>query len=569
MSVSFKPQAITSIAGLVLVLAVLASTARATQPANSQAAPSGYTYVEAMVGAPRFVNPLLATSDTDTDLAHLVFSGLTRVDRQGNIVPDLAAGWQTSPDSRVFTFTLKPNLKWQDGESLTADDVVFTLGLLRDKDFPGDPGLARTWQDVQINSTGPQQVSFTLPKPNSAFIEYTTLGILPKHLWAGVKVADMEASELNQMPVGSGPWRYATTQPPQESDTTAQSTPVSGGITTNDGALLEPNPYLPSPGQNRSISRLWFRLYPTFGAALTAFKRGEVHALGHIPDSQLSEVAAVPGATLRTQTLARYEMLVLNVQSPLFDKPETRQAVQLAVNRQALVAQSLNGQARAAYSPVLPQSWAYDASLNYPPYDPAQAGQLLDKAGWVMGPGGVRTRDGLTMTVVLTVNKDVPSNVAVAQQIADDLRAVGMDIKLAAVSRDTLLKDYLGPRAFHMALVGWEAQGADPDLFAYWHSSQATAVGGLNFSGWSNPQADKALQDALATSNKAARTQDYAAFQQAFLQDNPAIILYTPLYTYATRSPATGITLPTTDLLSPPYRFDTLGDWSLEITGGR
>jgi peptide/nickel transport system substrate-binding protein len=563
---SFRKQAIAAVGGLGLLLGVLAVMASANTAgiAQSNSAGTGSTYVEAIVGAPRFVNPLLASSDTDTDLAHLVFSGLTRVNTEGSIVPDMASEWQISPDGLVYTFTLKPDLKWHDGKPVTSDDVATTLSLLRATDFPGDPALAARWRDVTLDALSPKVVRFKLPAANASFLQYTTLGLLPKHLWSSVKPAEIAFSNLNQAPIGSGPWRYVLTQSPDGQDR-PESTPVPGGLAPEEGVLLEPNPDLPEP--NPRIARIWFRLYPTFGAALTGFKMGEAHGLGHIPADRMADVEAVPGVAIHTQGLARYTMLIMNVRSPLFDKAETRRAIELAIDRESLVAQSLDGLGRPLESPILPASWAYDPSLKLREYNPDEARHLLDSAGWTLSAGGVRAREGVTLTVALAANMDIASNVTAARQIADYLKAVGIDAQLAFVGRDALLRDYLGPRSFHMVLAGWEAVGADPDLFQYWHSSRSNVVGGLNFSGWSNPQADAALQAALGTHDQAERAKQYIAFQQAFYADVPSVILYGPLYAYATRSPATGVTLPPTDMLTPASRFDTLPGWS--IAGSR
>jgi peptide/nickel transport system substrate-binding protein len=175
----------------------------------------------------------------------------------------------------------------------------------------------------------------------------------------------------------------------------------------------------------------------------------------------------------------------------------------------------------------------------------------------------VLVREGLTMTAVLAANRDIPQNVEVAEALERDLRTLGMDVKLALVGRETLLRDYLRPRAFHMALVGWEAAGADPDLYPYWHSSQRDIDGGLNFSAWANPEADESLLAARATQDRDERRKQLGRFQQAFAYHVPAVILYSPIYTYATHAPAANVTLPQTDLLSPAYRFATLDRWRL------
>lgn len=567
---SFKPQALVGLFGIALLLALLlmgAQVGTGGQPNQT----SDDTYVEAMVGAPRWVNPLLAATDTDRDLAHLIFSGLSRVDNEGNLVPDLASAWQAAPDSTVFTYTLKPDVLWHDGEPVTTGDVMFTLGLLKAEKFPGDPALALPWKSVEISSPVESTIVFKLPAPNASFPQYTTLGILPRHIWESVKPDDMLNSPWNLSPIGSGAWRYARLQTPVDgtgaSDTISSTVPnrVADSVQPSDGVLLIRSA-APSvvAVEGAGIQRIWFRLYPTFGAALTGFEMGEVHGLGHIPTENMAEVAAVSDVSLHTQNLARYNMLILNMESPLFDKAETRRAFELAINRTTLGGDQEAKTSLPLYGPILPHSWAYSASCSPPQAQSfGEARTLLDSAGWTMTSSGVRARDGLTLTVVLAANSDIPANVVEAQQVVNNLRAVGVDARLAAVSRTVFLRDYLGPRAFHIALAGWEAQGADPDLYDYWHSSQAK-TGGLNFAQWSNKAADKALTESRANPGQDARKPAFCDFQSAFAADVPAIVLSTPLYTYATRLPAQGVTLPTKDLLSPADRFDTLAEWSLQ-----
>lgn len=547
--------------GVALLLIVLVMGAQA-RPTGSHVA--GQTYVEAMIGAPHRVNPLLATSDTDLDLTHLVYSGLSRVDSQGKLVPDLASDWIANGDSTVFTFTLKPNLRWQDGAPLTVADVAFTLNLLQSADFPGDPVLALPWRGVDITSARASALVFKLPASDAAFPQYTTLGILPRHLWESVKPAELAKSALNVSPVGSGPWRYAQINSPDsqvEGATLVTTTVPNVATPTAGGVLLIPNSFMP-PAMGK-IERIWFRPYPTFGAALTGLKLGEVQGLGYIPAENLAEVAALSGVTLHTQNLARYNMLILNLDSPLFDKVETRRAFEIALNRTALTDEK-DHVSSPLDSPILPHSWAYSATCAVAqPYDPNEAAKLLDEAGWKLGADGIRARDGVTMTVVVAANSDVATNVTMAQGIVDELQAVGVDARLAAVGRDSFLRDYLGPRAFHVALAGWEASGADLDLYDYWHSSQAV-TGGLNFAGWRNAAADKALETARSTASVEARTPLYCDFARAFISDVPAVVLSTPLYNYATAAPAQGVTLPDTDMLSPASRFDTIEGWSLQ-----
>jgi peptide/nickel transport system substrate-binding protein len=560
---SFRTQVFIGLAGVLALLIVLAAGSR-TQPEQAEGpARPGDTYVEAMVGAPRLVNPLLATSETDTDLAHLVFSGLARVNERGEIVPDLASGWVSNADSTVFTYTLKESLRWHDGEALTVGDVTWTLGAIQAVDFPGDPMLAEAWKGVQVSTPTANTVRFTLPAPDATFPEHTTVGIMPRHVWGEVKAEDLARSELNRTPLGSGPWRYAGLKVPGVDDAIAGEntgqTPVPTVVDAQEGVVLEPNPYAPAAGLR--VSRIWFRQYPTIGAAVTAFQQGEVHGLGHLPTDRLAEAMEVDGAQVHTQTLARYNMMMVNVPSPLFDRAETRQALEFAVDREAVV-EAMGDGSVPAHSPVLAHSWAYDGTIEARPHDPEQAGRLLDAAGWVRSGGGVRARNGVTLTLVLAANKEMASSAAAAERVAADLRAVGVDVQLALVPRETLLRDYLGPRAYHLAVVGWESQGAEPDLYRYWHSSQNVS-GGLNFSGWASDAADRALVEAQTNSDKEARRRAYSEFQRAFQAEVPAVVLSTPVYAYVTQPPASGVALPDADLLTPAARFDALNGWAL------
>jgi peptide/nickel transport system substrate-binding protein len=560
---SFRTQVLIGLAGVLALVMVLAAGSPSEPGQTDEPTRPGDTYVEAMVGAPRFVNPLLASSETDTDLTHLVFSGLARVSERGEIVPDLASGWVSSADSTVFTYTLKPNLRWHDGEALTGGDVAWTLGALVAADFPGSALLVEPWRGVDVTTVGTDTLRFTLPAPDASFPENTTLGILPRHIWGDVKAGDMARSELNRTPVGSGPWRYAGLRIPGVDDAIAgdnvQQTPAPALVEAQEGVVLEPNPYGQAGGLQ--VSRIWFRQYPTLGAAITAFKQGEVHGLGHVPTDRLAEVAEVDGAEVHTQTLARYNMMMVNVASPLLDRVETRQALEFAIDREAVAAAQRDG-SLPAHSPVQAHSWAYNGSITARAYDPAQSERLLDAAGWVRAGGGMRARDGVTMTVVLAANSEMASSTAAARRIADDLRAVGVDVQLALVPRDTLLRDYLGPRAYHLAIVGWEARGAEPDLYRYWHSSQNVS-GGLNFSGWASEAADAALTEARTNPDREARRRAFGEFQRVFQAEVPAVVLSTPVYAYVTQAPARGVVLPDADLLTPAARFDALAGWAL------
>ncbi|MBM2826360.1 MAG: extracellular solute-binding protein family 5, partial [Dehalococcoidia bacterium] len=170
---------------------------------------AGGVYTEAIAGTPIAINPLLATfNDADKDLVSLVFSGLTRLGKAGEILPDLAEKWEVDPGGRIYTFSLRKDVRWHDGNPVTSGDVVFTLNLLRHRDFPGPPELASAWKGVSVEAPDPSTVRLTLKEPFAPFLTYTTLGVLPEHIFRGTEPGELAKSEYNASPVGTGPFQF-------------------------------------------------------------------------------------------------------------------------------------------------------------------------------------------------------------------------------------------------------------------------------------------------------------------------------------------------------------------------
>ncbi|MFA6552635.1 MAG: ABC transporter substrate-binding protein, partial [Candidatus Paceibacterota bacterium] len=141
----------------------------------------GGTLNEGVVGSPRFINPILALNDADRDLTSLIYSGLLKATPEGRLVPDLASDYNISDNGLMYTFNIKANAKFHDGADVTADDVVFTIQRLQDATLKS-PKRA-SWDGIIAAKVSDKQVTFTLKQPYSPFLENTTIGILPKHIW--------------------------------------------------------------------------------------------------------------------------------------------------------------------------------------------------------------------------------------------------------------------------------------------------------------------------------------------------------------------------------------------------
>lgn len=535
---------------LVLVVAGIAAATRSERRSTPTAletpvAPAvGGTYVEGAIGAPSVLNPLLARTQAEQDLARLLFRGLTRVDGSGTPQPDLAASWTVADDGRAYTFTLRDDARWHDGQPVTAQDVLFTVGLVQDPDFPGDEALARFWRAVVVSVPAPDTVVFNLLEPFAAFPTYATLPIVPKHLLGGVLSRDLAHDPFSAEPVGTGPFRFAQ----REQDGDAEAITLLAVDDHADG-----RPYL---------DRVVFRYYEDVPTLLDAMQRGVVQGTGAVPAEHLLRPGALPkGAVVYASPMAGYTALFFNVRDPLFASGDVRRAIDLALDRERIVDGPLDGRAEVAFGPVPMTSWAFG-----PPgltHDPKAAAEMLEAAGWTDADGdGVRERGATRLSFSLLVNDDDPERVAVAQEIVGQLGRIGIQAVVQAMPAAEVSAALAGQQ-FAAAIFGWHSVTGDPDSFHLWHSSFADE--GLNFTGWRNQDVDSLLTEARRTADQDTRRELYERFQVIFAEQVPAVPLYYPRYYFAVQAGVHGVE--PAPVIRPSDRLDGLARWFVESDG--
>lgn len=516
----------------------------------------GQIYTEAVAGAPVYVNPLLATSRADRDLSALLYSGLTRVDEFGQPVPDLAESWEVTPDGLTYTFHLRPDVTWHDGEPFTANDVAFTMSLLRDPDFPGPADLGEFWRTVETYAIDDTTIEFVLTQPLAAFPEYAGIGILPAHLLGGIDAEALVDDPFNLQPVGTGRMWWESII--NEDDEVVVVT------------LRAYNQFYDNP-RRVTLEGVIFRFYPEAGDAFRALGP-EAQGYAGLNASQLEAALGSTGLSLYSARLPVYGAVIFNQQNaanlPFFQDERVRQALWLSLDRSALVAEAFGQEATPTHSTVLPASWAYNAVLPSVPYDPTRAAQLLDEAGWMLD-GSTRAREGKRFAFTLLVS-DTPAERALAEGIRDAWRDMGIDVTLEPLDAADLLERLQSPpsaeagRAFDAALVEF-SQGllADPDPYAFWHDSQIER--GQNYSGFTDNDVDEALELARRDPNGVRRAELYRAFQLRFIETGAAVVLYNPVYHYAVSCQVQGIQL--SILVDPSERFNRLHEWRILAPG--
>lgn len=507
---------------------------------------------EGMVGVPRYLNPLLSDGNpVDEALVNLLFDGLTRYDNDGRLVGALAEGWQVSEDGLTVTFTLRPGLSWHDGEPLTAVDIAFTYGLLQSPSFPLPLNDKPLWEAVEINVLNEREISFTLPSPYAPFLSATTRGILPAHLLGNVSAGELPTLPFNVTPVGSGPF-------------------MVGNNWQQEGALLLlPNPQAwPVPPY---LDGLLMRFLPDETALLEAYMAGELDAVRRLSPTAVDDALVLPQMRLYTTPRARYAQLLFNQTEdghPALRDRAIRRALSQALDKQALLDASLNGQGIPFEGPYLPQSLAYTPNLplDIPP-NPEEAGAQLTAAGWTLPEGAtVRRRpsgeegaeegaEEETLSLTLLAY-DTPANRALVEQITAQWAAVGVELFWSLTDDLPTFAASLQDRAFDVALVDI-TPAADPDLYDFW--SQEAILDGQNYAGWNRRRASEALEAARQVWNQDERRAYYEAFLTFFEEDRPAVTLFQYVDNYGIGAGLQAVEMG--EVYQPRDRYATFANW--------
>ncbi len=533
------------VAGLLLVIVVAAaaiggqSTLRAPV-ASAAAVPSvgatePATYIEGVLGRPVAVNPLAAASQADRDLVALVFEGLVTLDRGGTAQPALARAWSSSPDGATWTFTLKPDARWHDGQPVTADDVVFTITALQDPAYHG-PG-AGSWTGITASAVDPLTVKLELTAPIAGVLQLATQPIAPAHLLADVSPAAMADDPFGRQPVGSGPYAlveldsdHALLEPAGTVAAPADDPGPSGNASLDPLATSRPTPR--APGGTPGVERIELRFFDDAESLASEFRAGQIDAASGLDPATLATVRDLPGARVVRDPTTTVVAVALNLRAshPELSDSRTRSALLAAIDRAALAAGPYEGMAERADGLIPPSSWAFDAGAA-PPVgsDLKAAGDLLSAAGWKRQKDGWHAGAAAkpqTIQLLVPDHGTNPIAFAVGQQVAADWRSLGFAVDLLETDPATLAAEHLRSGDFTAAIVSI-AVGHDPDLYPLLASSQ-TRTGGANVFGLQDPVLDGLLEAARKPVAIDARRVALAAVQKRLAEEDYVLPLVWP-----------------------------------------
>ncbi len=518
----------------------------------------GGTLNEGIVGTPRFINPVLALGDADRDLTTLVYSGLLKVNTHGALVPDLAESYTVSTDGLEYTFVLRKDARFHDDTPVTIDDIEFTIQKIQDPAIKS-PKRAN-WDGITTSRINENTVIFTLKKPYSPFIENTTIGILPKHLWKNVDAEQFQFSPYNIRPIGSGP--YLIKKIVRDRDDVPQSYELTSFKKYVLGAA--------------HIKTLILHFYTNEQTLLEAYKNEEIESLNSISAKEASELNKT-GIAIERAPLPRIFGVFFNQnQAPIFASDEVREALNLAVDKDTIVTEALYGYGTKIDGPIpqdlisggAPDLLATNTQSKSEAERIETAKALLTKNGWKPNEAGIMEKVIMdkkvkkeTKTLRFSLSTpNAPELKKTAELLKAQWKKIGAEVDLKVFDTGELSQNVIRPRKYDAILFG-EIIGRDLDLFAFWHSSQRNDPG-FNIAMYINTKADKLLEDARVISNTAERLDKYRRFDEIVREDNAAIFTYSPDFIYIIPNTIQGFSIG--QITTPADRFMNIQDWYIE-----
>lgn len=450
----------------------------------------GGSYMEGTVGKVNSLNPLFAVTDSEKALSRLLFATLSTVDYSGHIAPGLAKSIHTSEDGRTWTIKLRDNLKWSDGEPITNEDVLFTTSLIKNSAVSSiyDTNLS----NVRVTESEDGQVVFSLPSVYADFDSALTFPILPKHILGEVDPKTLIEHSFSSSPVTSGAFTFNATQTPSANEKIF---------------YLSANPsyYKGKP----LLNSFAIHTYEDKDSLVSDLNSGKITATAAL--SPADENLVTSSAIYEKQTSINSGVYAfLNTSKEPLKNKVLRQTIKRAINLDEIRAATDN-------KPALdyPLTDSQIKLSNYPAtiaYDADTAKATIES----------EFGSGITISIATVNSGYLP---VIAEIFANNLRSIGLNVEVTAYAENQdFISSIVTKRNYDILIYEIEL-GADPDLFAYYHSSQASTAG-LNLSNYKNSLIDDLILGARETTDNSLRLAKYESFLNYWVNDVPAIGLY-------------------------------------------
>jgi peptide/nickel transport system substrate-binding protein len=415
---------------------------------------------------------------------------------------------------------LKKGIKWQDGKPFTADDVIFTYHTIQNSETQSP--LYSSWKDITVTKQDAYTVNFDLPNPLSPFPYALTNGIIPAHLLKSIPPEQLRSAAFDTAPIGTGPFELKYID-------------VSGNTANDRQQRIALQAY----------DQYWVGRPKLDGFSLTTFSDDQhlISAFEHKQLNAMSGLETLPPELANDSSVQTYSTPLTSAVMAFFNNSmanlndvNIRRALTISVDRSQL--ENLFGSPiKLVTGPLLTGQLGYDSSITEPNYNLTAANQSLDQDGWLRGAGGIRYKDGQPLSFTMS-SQDTPQYSRVAQFLQQQWAKIGVKVVVHYYDAEDLQSIVIANHSYDILLYGINI-GVDPDVFAYWDSSQASvsSQGHLNLSEYKSAVTDQALEAGRTRSDPSIRVLKYKAFLTAWTGDMPALALYQPDLLYITRGP--------------------------------
>ena len=497
-----------------LLILLVACQGRSQEDLSSRDA-----YVSAGIGDARILIPFLADDVSSSSICELVYNGLTKVDKDLNIVGDLAEGWDVAEGGLSITFHLRKGVKWHDGAPLTAEDVRFTYETILDPET-GCPYISSYAGIKKIRVLDPHTIRFDYTRPYAPALLKFGMGIIPKHLFEGIE--DIRKTPYARSPVGTGPYMFFRWK-------------------TGEYIILEENPdyYEHVPG----IKRYVYRIAPDQAVQFLELASGGIDSMALNP-YQFRYRSNTPEFRERIKKyryLAHsYTYIGYNLKDPLFSDGRVRRALNYAINKREIIDAVLLGLGEPCTGPFLKGSPYYDESLRGYDYDPKKAALLLREAGWRDADGdGILEKGKQEFRFTLVTNQGNQVREDIAAVVQGQWAKLGIKAQINVVAWAAFLDQFVNKKNFQAVILGWTIP-IDPDPYTVWHSG-SMREGGLNFISYSNRRVDELIERGREEFDVSLRKEMYHEIQKLISEDAPYTFLFFPYATPAVAKRFKGI----------------------------
>jgi peptide/nickel transport system substrate-binding protein len=411
-------------------------------------------------------------------------------------------------------------------------------------------------------------VRFILEEPFAPFLESLMTGILPAHIWNNVPAQNMNLSEYNLKPIGSGPYQFKSLT---KDNKTGQIR--SYQLERNDNYYTE----------SAKIEKINFKFYASFDEAIDALNNKNIQAISFLPHEKIDQVLSERSLNFHLLNLPQYTALFFNKNNnSILKSIKIRKIISHAIDKDKIIKDILQAQAQRIDGPLLPGQLGYTDDFPKYPFDIDHAKKELENMGWKLAdyevasdeeavegeesvapvttyPFQVRKKDDQYLEFNLTTVNQT-ENVKIAEMIKKNLQQIGIKTNIILFDPENIQREVIKTRNYEILLYG-EILGFDPDPYAFWHSSQVEHPG-LNLSLFANQKADELLEAARKTTDQETRIQKYQEFQKLIADEVPAIFLFNQTYTYPQTTKIQGFAAHT--IFIPANRFANIHQWYIK-----